>query len=201
MLAAAQNIHTRESAAWLQPAIKNLMQDAGKELQQLKAISVSAGPGSYTGLRVGMASAKGLCYALNIPLITINTLQAMASQALTQINDGTNALLCPMIDARRMEVFTGIYDRELKEVMQPTNIIVEQNSFDEWLAAAPVYFFGNGSNKVKHLLINGNAQFIDVHVSAESLVQLAFQEFEKNNFAQLAYAEPMYVKAFYSTQS
>lgn len=197
VLAAAHNPQSRESAAWLQPAIQQLLLDSGITLQQLAAISVSAGPGSYTGLRVGMASAKGLCFALHIPLITVNTLQAMAFAALPQVGD--DALLCPMIDARRMEVFTAIYNRELQPLLAPTNLVVQEGSFNEWLVSNKLYFFGNGSNKTKHLLASKNACFADTVANAETLAPLAFAHFKENKFADLAYAEPFYVKAFYTT--
>ncbi|WP_132052462.1 tRNA (adenosine(37)-N6)-threonylcarbamoyltransferase complex dimerization subunit type 1 TsaB [Pseudocnuella soli] len=199
VLFSAQNTQTRESAGWLQPAIQSMLQQGGISLQQLQAVSVSAGPGSYTGLRVGMASAKGLCYALNIPLLTVDTLQSLAGGALRQVGD-TVALLCPMIDARRMEVFTAIYDRELQEVLAPTNLIVEPSSLDKWLDQHTVYFFGNGSNKVKDVLQHAHAQFIEVHSSATHLVPLAYQQWMQQQFAPLAYAEPKYVKGFYSPQ-
>jgi tRNA threonylcarbamoyladenosine biosynthesis protein TsaB len=199
VLFAAHNTQTRESAGWLQPAIQGLVQEAGITLQQLAAVSVSAGPGSYTGLRVGMASAKGLCYALNIPLIMVDTLQALAGAALPYMN-GADALLCPMIDARRMEVFTAIYDRELLEVLAPTNVIVEASSFDTWLQQHAVYFFGNGSNKVKAVVHHPAAVFIEVQANAANLVPLAYKQYVQQQFAPLAYAEPKYVKGFYNPQ-
>ena len=123
----------------------------------------------------------------------------MDSAALPQVAED-DALLCPMIDARRMEVFTAIYNRNLQEIMQPVNLVLHENIFDEWLSAGKVYFFGNGSDKAKPLLQSRSAQFILAPVNAASLVPLAFAQFIKQQFAPLAYAEPLYVKAFYSTQ-
>jgi tRNA threonylcarbamoyladenosine biosynthesis protein TsaB len=197
VLAEALNPNSRESAAWLQPALQQLVQDAGVSLQQVQAVSVSAGPGSYTGLRVGMATAKGLCYALGIPLIALNTLEVMAVAALPQVPAG--ALLCPMVDARRMEVFTAIYDRDIQPVLAPTNLIVAAESFDQWLVSNKLYFFGNGSPKIKYLFKSEGAQFIPVTTNATSLVPIAFERFERQQFADLAYAEPNYVKGFYTT--
>lgn len=199
VLLMAQNTQTRESAGWLQPAIQSMLKQAGVSMQQLQAISVSAGPGSYTGLRVGMASAKGLCYALNIPLIMVDTLKAMADAALPHV-DVDDALLCPMIDARRMEVFTAVYDRKLQEVMAPTNLIVEEGCFDAWLQQHTVFFFGNGSQKVADVLRHNSARFIDVSFNATHLVPLAYAQYVQQQVAPLAYAEPNYVKGFYSTQ-
>ena len=131
------NPSQKDSASWLHTAIKELVEKAGISLHQLDAVAISAGPGSYTGLRVGMSAAKGLCFALQKPLITINTLQMMAAAA----QDGDAALLCPMIDARRMEVFTAIYDQKLEEVLSPANIILTEESFSDVLSRQKVCFF------------------------------------------------------------
>lgn len=199
ILAEAHNPQSRESASWLQPAIKQLMAESGHSLQQLHAISVSAGPGSYTGLRVGMASAKGLCYALNIPLITIGTLEMMTAAALKVIAD--DLLFCPMIDARRMEVFTAMYNRNMECVLPPQNIILEEHSFSEWLRQSRICFFGNGSTKFKPLLNAGAASFATVHSGARDLVGLAKKQYQAGVFADIAYTEPFYVKAFYTTKN
>ena len=127
IIAEVRNEQSREGAAWLQPAIKDLFAAKGLKLQQLEAISVSAGPGSYTGLRVGMASAKGLCYALQVPLIAISTLEMMTAAA-TRVVDA-DVLFCPMIDARRMEVFTGIYNRKGDVLLPPQNMILDEAPF------------------------------------------------------------------------
>jgi tRNA threonylcarbamoyladenosine biosynthesis protein TsaB len=188
------NLQTKESAAWIQPAIQQLMEEHGQPLQQLKAISVSAGPGSYTGLRVGMATAKGLCYALHIPLITINTLQMMAAAATAE---PTN-LLCPMIDARRMEVFTAVYKPSLELVVPSKALILEENSFAEFLEKHTITFFGNGSTKFNSVMEHANAVFKTIPVNASHLTVLAYQQFVHGNFADLAYCEPFYGKEFYS---
>ena len=184
----------REAASWLQPAIKDLLLQTNHTLQSLAAIAVSAGPGSYTGLRVGMATAKGLCYALSIPLISINTLQIMAGA----VKNCTTSLLCPMIDARRMEVFTALYDAQLKEVLPPEALILNENSFTHWLDGATISFFGNGSNKAASLIHHPNSVFIQSTYSAEDMVVLGLRSFEQNQFSDLAYSEPMYTKAFHS---
>lgn len=185
----------KDSAAWVQPAIHELVKESGLALKDLSAISVSAGPGSYTGLRVGMSTAKGLCYALGIPLITVSTLQMMAVAALQEDAD----LLCPMIDARRMEVFTALYDKSLNEVVAPHNLILEAHSFAPQLEQNRVLFFGNGAEKFRPLVSTPQAFFASIEANAAHLVPLALRRFEAGAFADLAYAEPYYGKEFFST--
>ena len=189
-----QNPAPLESAAWIHAAIQQLLQEQGMAVSQLEAVAVSAGPGSYTGLRVGLATAKGLCYALNIPLITINTLQLMAMAALQEPTD----LLCPMIDARRMEVFTGLFTKEGGEVMPAQALILQADSFFEVLQRSTVTFFGNGSGKFLPVLQHRNAVFKQITTDARHATTLAQRAFEANAFADLAYSEPFYGKEFFS---
>jgi tRNA threonylcarbamoyladenosine biosynthesis protein TsaB len=184
----------KDHAAWLQVAIRDLLAEKHMTLQQVDAFGISAGPGSYTGLRVGMATVKGLCYALHKPLIMVNTLQMMASAA--PIMEG--ALLCPMIDARRMEVFTAVYNSSLDEVMAPTNLILDENSFNNLLDSHTILFFGNGSVKFQPVVKSPNAVFEKVETSAQNMAKLAFQLFLKQIFADIAYSEPYYGKDFHS---
>jgi tRNA threonylcarbamoyladenosine biosynthesis protein TsaB len=188
------NPEPKESATWIQVAIKALMEEQNIPLSALKAIAVSSGPGSYTGLRVGMATAKGLCYALKIPLISLNTLQIMSSAAV----DEPTELLCPMIDARRMEVFTAIYNKQLQEVVHFQPVILQPDSFADILNKKPVTFFGNGSEKFKNLTTSPNAFFQSIEISANNMSRLAFQHYKAENFADLAYSEPFYGKEFYN---
>ena len=188
------NPSERDSAAWLHLAIQDLIQKTGRQLAQLNAIAVSAGPGSYTGLRVGMATVKGLCYALNIPLITINTLQLMAASVIDPDTD----LLCPMIDARRMEVFTALFNINLQEIMPATNLILEELSFRDWLDEQTITFFGNGSEKARPVINHSHAKFVTVKTSAADMVQLSLAHFKTQEFADLAYSEPFYGKDFHS---
>ena len=190
-----ENPSQKDSAAWVQPAIQELAKESGIALRDLQAVSVSAGPGSYTGLRVGMSTAKGLCYALGIPLITVSTLKMMAVAA---GNPGTD-LLCPMIDARRMEVFTALYNKDLSEVVAPHNLILDADSFAGPLQQHTVCFFGNGAAKFRPLVTSPQARFADVEANAAHLVPLALRAFEAQAFADLAYAEPYYGKEFFST--
>ena len=184
----------KDSASWIQTGIRQLMEKTGIGLHQLNAVSISAGPGSYTGLRVGMATAKGLCYALNIPLITISTLKMMA----VAVQNDEVDLICPMIDARRMEVFAAIYDKTLDEIISPHNIILDENSFSEILKTKRILFFGNGSNKFQALIKTPNAIFKQVEANAKHLVTLSFSDYQQELFADLAYSQPFYGKEFYS---
>lgn len=193
-LGTAVNPSERDAAAWLHTAVQTLMVDKGLRLQELSAVAVSAGPGSYTGLRVGMAAAKGLCYALNIPLISVPTLQMMAAAVTAQADE----LRCPMIDARRMEVFAALYDKELNEMMPAKNLVLEQGCFDDWLQDHDIVFFGNGSEKAKPVLPGRRTRFIEATATAESMVLLAHQRFVQGRFSNLAYAEPFYGKDFHS---
>jgi tRNA threonylcarbamoyladenosine biosynthesis protein TsaB len=170
------------------------MKKSNTGLGDLKAISVSNGPGSYTGLRIGLSTAKGLCYALQIPLITINTLKMMADASSNLPVD----LLCPMIDARRMEVYTAVYNKQLDELTPVHNRILDGESFSDILQMNKVAFIGNGSAKFMSLISHKNAVFYSQSYNAKHLVALAFKAFQKAEYADLAYVEPCYGKAFYS---
>ena len=169
-------------------------------MAELDAIAVSKGPGSYTGLRIGVSTAKGLCYALDKPLIAVNTLLAMANEVNRQ--NHSQALLCPMIDARRMEVYTALYDGELNELEKTSAKILEENSFDETLNQKQVLFFGNGADKFMALKTGvANAVFIDnITPSAWSVGLLANQAFLRGDFEDVAYFEPFYLKDFVATK-
>jgi tRNA threonylcarbamoyladenosine biosynthesis protein TsaB len=188
------NENQKDHAAWLHNAIDGLIQQAGVPITDLEAVAISIGPGSYTGLRIGLAAAKGLCYALNIPLITINTLEMMAHAVKNEPAD----LFCPLIDARRMEVFTGIYDQSLKEISKPGAMIINKNSFAGLLSSNKIVFCGNGSKKLQTVLSHANAVFSTVAATAADLAPLANANFVKKEFASLSYTEPLYIKEFYS---
>ncbi len=194
------NNHSKSHAAWLHIAIHQILHENDIKITQLKAVGVTSGPGSYTGIRVGLATAKGLCYALKIPLITYNVLQVMALSAIDHIQD-KNAFYCPMIDARRMEVFTAVYDYNLKEKIPPSAMVIAENSFEKLLKIQPIYFFGNGSEKFKNITKNKLfSNFIDQEITSEQLGKLAWQKYKKEEFDSVAYAEPLYIKEFYSTR-
>ncbi|HEX2534290.1 MAG TPA: tRNA (adenosine(37)-N6)-threonylcarbamoyltransferase complex dimerization subunit type 1 TsaB [Chitinophagaceae bacterium] len=196
ILGEKENAAQRDHAAWLQPAIRDLCTETGIPLSGLSAIAVSAGPGSYTGLRVGMAAAKGLCYALGLPLITLNSLQGMAAAAAARLPG--NGLLCPMIDARRMEVFTAVYNHALEEIISPHNALLDADSFAALLKQNEVIFFGNGSHKWKPIVTHKHAAFENVRASASAMMPLAWASWRNRSFAELAYCEPFYIKEFYS---
>lgn len=200
VLLLAKNSEQKDHAAWIHTAIQQIIKEAGLTLNNLDAIAVSAGPGSYTGLRVGMSTAKGLCYALNKPLITIGTLNIMAKAALADniFLQMPASLLAPMIDARRLEVYTALLTQQLNEVLSPHPLILAETAYNTHLEGGPIIFFGNGSIKFKNMTSHPHAFFIDCPHSAENMVELSLNSFIKRNFANLAYAEPMYVKAFYT---
>jgi tRNA threonylcarbamoyladenosine biosynthesis protein TsaB len=183
-----------DHASWIHLAIQRLIVTAGITLSQLDAIAVTIGPGSYTGLRVGLATAKGLCYALKKPLITVPTLKMMAYAA-----RATNAeLICPMIDARRMEVYAAIYDKKMTEVVSAEALLIEPTTYHQYIAAHPICFLGSGSKKLQSLLLSANAQFEDITFNAIDLIDLSLADYNLQAFASIAYTEPLYIKDFYT---
>jgi len=201
----ALNGTAKDHAAWIQPAIYKLIKESGIKMSDLSAIGVCIGPGSYTGLRIGLSTAKGLCFALKIPLIAINTLETIASSAMNDIQtenlDFTSDLLiCPMIDARRMEVFTAVYDSSVEEIYEPHSRILDALSFDELLERQKMLFLGNGSLKFQQVCQNANAIFKKLALNPFALSGLTYKNFIGNNFATLAYAEPLYLKEFFTKQ-
>ena len=193
-LSIVKNEKQKDHAAWLHKTIKEVFEKNNLALSSVDAIAITNGPGSYTGLRIGMATAKGICYALNKPLITLNTLLVMTYAAKGEIAD----LLCPMIDARRMEVFTAIFSKDLQTMKEPAAIELNENSFDDELKNNSICFFGNGSDKFKTIKKNKQAFFSDIKMDAASMISLAEKKFTENDFADLAYAEPLYLKEFYT---
>jgi tRNA threonylcarbamoyladenosine biosynthesis protein TsaB len=188
------NPDQKNHSSWLHVAIQQALQDAGKAIKDLNAIAITAGPGSYTGLRVGMAAAKGLCYALELPFITINTLETMATAAI----DEEVTYICPMIDARRMEVFTALYDKKGNVIIPPCAMILENDSFATYLEAGKVLFFGNGSGKWKDVQRHSNAIFKQLAFNAVKLAEPAYKKYLAAEFSTLAYTEPLYIKDFYT---
>ncbi len=163
----------------------------------LDAVAVSCGPGSYTGLRIGVSMAKGLCYGLGVPLIAIPTLKLMGVPLLLGDDLPEGALLCPMIDARRMEVYSAVYDRALKEVCSPAAVVVDSDSFARELEQGEVWFFGNGASKCREVITHRNAHFVDgVRPLAQWMFPLAEMAFARQEFADVAYFEPYYLKEF-----
>jgi len=172
--------------------IDQTLREAKIKRSQLDAIAVSKGPGSYTGLRIGVSAAKGLCYALDIPLISISTLEALAHQV--SIESG---VIVPMLDARRMEVYSAIFSSELKKIREIEAQILDESSFLDELTRGAVYFIGNGVEKSKTLIANKNAVFIEGKLpSADQMSALAYAKHKKNDTEDVAYFEPYYLKDF-----
>ncbi len=166
---------------------------------QVHAISVSSGPGSYTGLRIGVSEAKGLAFGLDAKLIAIPTLKLLASLACKQVDN--DVLLCPMIDARRMEVYTSVFDSSLNIIEPTTAKIIDEKSFLNLLEEHKVAFFGDGAFKCKDLITHPNAIFLpDVHPLASGMAQLSFAAYNASDFEDVAYFEPFYLKDFVATK-
>ena len=163
----------------------------------LDAVAVSCGPGSYTGLRIGVSMAKGICYGRNVPLIGIPTLEVLCVPVLLYHELPEDAYLCPMIDARRMEVYAAVYDRALNVVRDISADIVDENSYLDILNEHPVYFFGNGAAKCREKITHPNAYFIDdIHPLAKMMFPLADKAMAKQDYKDVAYFEPFYLKEF-----
>ena len=192
------NDKERDHAATLTLFIQEIFNTQKITPDDLDAIAVSGGPGSYTGLRVGVATAKGLCYAWNKPLIGISTLQLMAQGLRDELQD-TTALYCPLLDARRQEVYTAVYDAALTPLLEPQALILTPDAFNEWLSRGKVYFFGDGSMKWQQMLEpHPHAVFVPYHISAVHMIPLSTAAFEKKLFEDTAYFSPFYLKPFYT---
>lgn len=175
---------------------------ADSHAMPLDAVAVSCGPGSYTGLRIGVSMAKGVCYGRNIPLIGLPTPKVLCVPVLLYHDElPDDALLCPMIDARRMEVYAAVYDRALRPVRDIAADIVDENSYLEFLEKQPVYFFGNGAGKCKEKITHPNAHFIDgIHPLAGMMFPLAEKAIAEGQFEDTAYFEPFYLKEFVASK-
>lgn len=166
----------------------------------IDAVAVSCGPGSYTGLRIGVSEAKGLCFGWDKPLIAVNTLELMVCHVMFSRILPENALFCPMIDARRMEVYSAIYNLALEPLKPVSADIIDETSYKEFLDSHIVYFFGNGAEKCKEKIKHSNARFIDGVVPlAMDMIALAERSFRQNKFEDVAYFEPFYLKEFVAT--
>ena len=184
-------------AEQLHPFIRELFEASDFKVEQLDSVAVSKGPGSYTGLRIGVAAAKGICFALDIPLIAINTLELMAQ---SHLND-KNRLLIPMLDARRMEVYTAVFDGAGKEIKSTWAEVLFPNSFGALSENQKAYVFGEGAKKFKPITENENLLFLDNYdfPSARQMVGIAYEAFKTKQFEDLAYFEPFYLKEFIVT--
>ena len=180
--------------------VDEVLSMADSHAKPIDAVALSCGPGSYTGLRIGASMAKGICYGRRLPLIALPTLKVMSVPILLMDELPEDALLCPMIDARRMEVYAAIYDRALNPVKEVSADIITADSYAEYLIEHPVYFFGNGAAKCKEVITHQNARFIDdIQPLARWMFPLADRAFLDGTFQDVAYFEPFYLKEFVAT--
>lgn len=201
VLACFELFTEKSSSGMLTTLIQNTVRHSGYKLSDLDAIAVAKGPGSYTGLRIGISTAKGLCFALDKPLLAIDTLEAMVGQIRGFYP--ANHLLAPMLDARRMEVYCAVYDSEGRNVQSTSAQIIDDQSFMDLLAQQPVVFFGNGAAKCRAVLAHQpNAVFPTqlVHPSAKTVGQLAAVAYVQGRFEDVANFEPYYLKDFVGTK-
>lgn len=194
-LVISREIKTPQAAAsQLTPMIDSLLKESGIGKNQLAAVALSGGPGSYTGLRIGSSTAKGICYALDIPLIALDSLHVLASSVESSSMHG---LICPMIDARRMEVYTCLLSPALEIIEQTRPLVVDENSFAEILSQTAVTFLGNGADKCEGTILHPNAQFLKgQYPTAAGMGRLAFRNFESGLFEDVRLFEPAYLKEF-----
>ncbi|MGE0077831.1 MAG: tRNA (adenosine(37)-N6)-threonylcarbamoyltransferase complex dimerization subunit type 1 TsaB [Bacteroidales bacterium] len=189
---------SKAHASHLSVLIDNLMTELNFDISKIDAVAISKGPGSYTGLRIGVSLAKGICYSLGKPLLAVGSLSAMVQGISEQIsNDQEISLYCPMIDARRMEVYAALFDQSLAQISEVEAIIVDSNSFLDQLKNKKILFFGNGAPKCKSVISNQNAIFIDnFEPSARFMLPLAIKAYRDEIFEDIAYFEPFYLKDF-----
>ena len=197
-LLTCSEIHLDKShSTYLLGLIEHVLRVADMDQKDLQAIAISEGPGSYTGLRIGSSTVKGLCYALDTPLISVSTLQAMALQVSNLYTE--NAIFCPMIDASRMEVYCALYDVNNKVVKEIEPVIIDESSFLDEMVSNKMIFFGNGSDKCKGVISDQAAFVSGIFPSAVTIGQIAFEKYEEKKFEDIAYYEPFYLKEFRPT--
>jgi tRNA threonylcarbamoyladenosine biosynthesis protein TsaB len=199
LLHAIQNQVPQSASSQLAVMIQQALAAAEKKTNQLRGVVVASGPGSYTGLRIGVATAKGICYALQVPLVAVNTLELLAYQfhlAFSK-NAERDSIFCPMIDARRMEVYCMLTHSDLS-ILEPTHAkVIDSTSFEEVLAKQPMYFFGNGADKCKEAITHPKANFISGMVpSADKLGEMGMEKFKRGLFEEITTFEPLYLKDF-----
>lgn len=203
-VASVEQLANANHASQLPVFIQQLLHEANVNDWHLDAVALSQGPGSYTGLRIGASTAKGICYGLNIPLIPVDTLQVLCASVPSGVLPD-NALLCPMLDARRMEVYTALYQQQgtqLSTISEVQAMIIDADAFAQTLAQQPVYFFGNGAAKCQSVITHPNAHFVDnVVPQAQCMGQLAEMQPNSLDVKQMAYYEPFYLKEFVAAPS
>lgn len=197
-----EEMEGRNHATLLSDFIKACLDHARDHEMKLDAVAVSIGPGSYTGLRIGLSEAKGLAYAMDIPLIGIDTLKLLATGTMFKCDIDPDALLVPMIDARRMEVYTAVYDMGLSELLTPTPMILDENSFKEYFDQGKIlYFMGDGAEKASTVIKHPNARFVHgMTPLATDMMPLSEMAHMRREFLDLAYSTPFYLKEFQATK-
>lgn len=192
----------REHAALTAPFINEMMDENGLTVKDCSAVCVSMGPGSYTGLRVGVSTAKGLCFGAGLPLLAVGSLDTLVWQAIGEglLPEGCRYIV-PMIDARRMEVYTAVFSADGKQLKETKPEVITAESFAEELAEGPVLFIGDGAEKCKETILSPNAHFYGCHPKASAMLQPALAEMDAKNFRDVAYFEPFYLKEFVATVS
>jgi len=202
ILGSRQTDQPRAHAAMTAPFVKELLDSCSMRLSDCDAVCVSSGPGSYTGLRVGVSTAKGLCFAGKLPLMSVNTLDILACQAIEEnlLPSGCNYIV-PMIDARRMEVYCAAYSTAAKRLSPIESRVIEGDSFSERLCEGPVLFIGDGAGKCSRTLESPNAVFVQTNPNASAMLSSALCAFNEKRFEDVAYFEPFYLKDFVATQS
>jgi len=191
------NSHTEH----LFPFVEQVLAESNCKISELDGVALSIGPGSYTGLRISASAAKGICYALNIPLIGISTLQSIVFGAIKQQMEAQKVLYCPMIDARRMEVFTALFDENGEAIVEAEAKIIDEHSFSSELETHIIYFCGNGMPKCKPFLQHKNARFIETQLDASNMLLPALAKYESKQFEDIAYFEPFYLKEYLAKKS
>ena len=183
--------------------IEEMLSERGLTLADCDAICVSMGPGSYTGLRVGVSTAKGLCFGSGKPLIAVGTLDTLAAQAMTEFNDESVEMkhIIPMIDARRMEVYSAVFTPDGQQLTETVPEIINENSFAEYLGKGPVLFIGDGAGKCADVIKHPDAGFMQCHPKASSMLLPALKAYKEKRFEDVAYFEPFYLKEFVATVS
>jgi tRNA threonylcarbamoyladenosine biosynthesis protein TsaB len=191
------DVNGQSHAQVLAGFVDSVLSFADSHAIPVDAVALSGGPGSYTGLRIGASMAKGVCYGRGIPMVAVPTLKLLCTPVLLYHDLPEEALLCPMIDARRMEVYTAVYDRALRPKEDIHARVVDEKSFAEWLTMGPVYFFGDGAEKCKAILKHPNAHFVDgIEAQAKHMVPLAEMALAKGCIEDVAYYTPFYLKEF-----
>lgn len=202
VLANFEDLSGRNHAEKLGGFVEQAVAAAKEQERRIEAVSVSIGPGSYTGLRIGLSMAKGLAYSLNVPLIGVPTLQILATNVMFNHHGITlESRFAPMIDARRMEVYTCVLDMWLKELMPVQPLILEPGSYDRWLDEGPLLFMGNGTEKARTIIKHPNAVFLeDIRPLAADMLALSEKAFREGKFLDVAYSTPEYLKEFQGTK-